>query len=105
MVHHVSDRVGPGDDAALEGSHTSRVCALLRRIDSGGPSWADQRVVDVTSDDEVDLWETCVEATTGWTVGCALIIFAITGIINFSGTKNLSRAVQVGFVAENERSN
>lgn len=41
-----------------------------------------------------------VEATTGWVVGCGVLILAITGMINFSGTRNLSRAVQVGFLAE-----
>lgn len=41
-----------------------------------------------------------VEASTGFVVGCALVLLAIAGIINFSGTRNLSRAVQIGFVAE-----
>lgn len=41
-----------------------------------------------------------VDVTTGWVVGCGLVILGITGVINFTGTKNLSRAAQIGFVAE-----
>lgn len=41
-----------------------------------------------------------VEPTVNWTIGTALILLAIAGIVNFSGTKNLSRVARLGFFAE-----
>src|SRR5215208_3676178 len=41
-----------------------------------------------------------VEASPGWDIAVALVLLAIAGAINFSGTKNLSRAVTAGFAAE-----
>lgn len=41
-----------------------------------------------------------VEASTGFVVGCGLVVLALAAIVNFSGTRNLSRAAQIGFVAE-----
>ncbi len=41
-----------------------------------------------------------VEASPGWDIVVALVLLAIAGGINFSGTKNLSRAVTAGFAAE-----
>src|SRR5215212_1330222 len=41
-----------------------------------------------------------VEASPGWDIVVALILLAIASAINFSGTKNLSRAVTGGFAAE-----
>src|SRR5918911_5245291 len=41
-----------------------------------------------------------VEASPGWDIAVALVLLAIAGAINFSGTKNLSRAVTGGFAAE-----
>jgi amino acid transporter len=41
-----------------------------------------------------------VEATPGWDILVALALLAIAAAINFSGTKNLSRAVTAGFAAE-----
>ncbi len=41
-----------------------------------------------------------VEASPIWDIGVALVLLAIAGGINFSGTRNLSRAVTAGFAAE-----
>jgi amino acid transporter len=41
-----------------------------------------------------------VEATPGWDIAVALVLLAIAAAINFSGTRNLSRAVTAGFAAE-----
>ncbi|HKH11816.1 MAG TPA: APC family permease [Rubrobacter sp.] len=41
-----------------------------------------------------------VEASPGWDIAVALVLLAIAAAINFSGTKNLSRAVTAGFAAE-----
>ena len=41
-----------------------------------------------------------IEASPGWDILVALVLLAIAGGINFSGTKNLSRAVTAGFAAE-----
>jgi amino acid transporter len=41
-----------------------------------------------------------VEASPGWDIAVALALLAIAAAINFSGTKNLSRAVTAGFAAE-----
>ncbi len=41
-----------------------------------------------------------VEATTSFVIGCALVIIAIVTAVNFTGTRNLSRAATAGFVAE-----
>jgi len=41
-----------------------------------------------------------VEASPGWDIAVALALLAIAAAINFSGTRNLSRAVTAGFAAE-----
>jgi len=41
-----------------------------------------------------------VEATPGWDIFVAFVLLAIAAGINFSGTRNLSRAVTAGFAAE-----
>ncbi len=41
-----------------------------------------------------------VEATTNFVIGCALVIIAVATAINFSGTRNLSKAAIAGLVAE-----
>lgn len=41
-----------------------------------------------------------VQASPGWDIGVALALLIIATAINFSGTKNLSRAVTGGFAAE-----
>jgi amino acid transporter len=41
-----------------------------------------------------------VEGGVNFTIGTALVIIAIASAVNFSGTKNLSRAATAGFVAE-----
>ena len=41
-----------------------------------------------------------VEGGVDFTIGTALVIIALASIVNFSGTKNLSRAATAGFVAE-----
>ncbi len=41
-----------------------------------------------------------VQASPGWDIVVALVLLAIAAGINFSGTKNLSRAVTAGFAAE-----
>lgn len=41
-----------------------------------------------------------VEPTVNWTIGTALVLLAVAGAVNFSGTKNLSRVARLGFFAE-----
>jgi amino acid transporter len=41
-----------------------------------------------------------VEGGVNFTIGTALVIIAIAAAVNFSGTKNLSRAATAGFIAE-----
>lgn len=41
-----------------------------------------------------------IEASTGFVVGCGLVLLGIAALVNLSGTRNLSRAAQIGFVAE-----
>ena len=41
-----------------------------------------------------------VDGGVNFTIGTALVIIAIASVVNFSGTRNLSRAATAGFVAE-----
>ena len=41
-----------------------------------------------------------VEPTVNFVIGCALVILAVVTAVNFTGTRNLSRAATAGFVAE-----
>jgi len=41
-----------------------------------------------------------VEGGVNFTIGTALVIIALASLVNFSGTRNLSRAATAGFVAE-----
>lgn len=38
--------------------------------------------------------------TQNWTIGTALVLLGVAGLVNFSGTKNLSRVATLGFLAE-----
>ncbi len=41
-----------------------------------------------------------VSNTTGWAIGSAVVLIALAGIVNFSGTRNLGRLALFGFLAE-----